>query len=466
MRSPFLLISLVLVLLLGVYTVHSQRGLLVAGTGWAAKRVCSGVFVAGRTQDSLSEASLPLPVPFELQATVDYPKKRVTSRIISSFLPASPSFAQYRSGLGCTLERPGNAALALDSVDVPFRRAHGLAPPPTVPIAAKTPDLEKALDWAFERSKGNPEAGLGTRAIVVLHDGAVVAERYAEGFSASTPLPGWSMAKSVTSAMVGLLAKQGRLDIMDPVGLKEWSAPDDPRAEITWDQLLRMSSGLSFSENYALPSSDAIQMLFGLERFAKGRYAATRPLEFEPNTHWSYSSGTSNVLQYAMLQRVFDGEVAEYLAFPHEALFAPIGMASAVLEPDANGTFVGSSFLYATAQDWARFGLLYLEQGQWNGEEILSQEWIRYTSSPTVTEPRGTYGAHWWLNADPKTGTRRMPSLDPNILIASGFEGQFVVVVPNHDLVVVRLGLDRGNRLDIERLTAQIVAGLASESGP
>ena len=237
--------------------------------------------------------------------------------------------------------------------------------------------------------------------------GAIVAERYAEGFSEDIPLPGWSMAKSVTSTIVGLLVDAGRIDIHAPVGLEEWSSPDDPRATITWDQLLRMSSGLSFAENYSRPSSDAIQMLFG-----------------------------------------------------------PIGMTSAVLEPDASGTYAGSSFLYATARDWARFGLLYLEQGSVDGDRILSPQWIAYTATPTPTEPAGTYGAHWWLNADPKTGTRRMPSLAPNILIASGFEGQSVVVVPDHDLVVVRLGLDRKDRLDIEELVAGVIAGLPADTSP
>ena len=297
--------------------------------------------------------------------------------------------------------------------------------------------------------------------MVVLQDGGIVAERYSEGFSASTRLPGWSMAKSVTSAIVGLLVDAGRIDRSARVGLDEWSSPGDPRAAITWDQLLRMSSGLSFDEDYSLPSSDAIQMLFGLERFAKGRYAALRPLEFEPDTHWNYSSGTSNLLQYALLTRVFEGDLAAYLAFPHRALFGRIGMSSAILEPDARGGYVGSSFLYATARDWARFGQLFLDEGEWQGQRILSREWAEYSATPTPTEPGGTYGAHWWLNANPETGSRRMPRLDPDILIASGFEGQYVVIVPKQDLVVVRLGLDRGTPLDIESLVAGIVDALA-----
>jgi CubicO group peptidase (beta-lactamase class C family) len=460
MRRAILLVVPLLAAAFAASAIHWQRGLPSAGTGWVAKRVCSGVFVAGRDQASLFGASLPLPVPIKIPAVINQADQSVTAHIDNVFLPASPATARYRPGLGCTLEGPGDAPSPLDALG--FKRP--LVREEATPLPTRTmknQSLEQALDRAFARSAEEAERGLGTRAVVVLHHGSVVTERYAKGFSATTPLPGWSMAKSVTNAMVGLLSDAGRLNIMAPVGLDEWSNPGDPRAAITWDQLLRMSSGLTFSENYTLPSSDAIQMLFGLDRFSKGRYAALRPLEFEPDTNWSYSSGTTNLLQYALLERAFDGDLPSYLAFPHKALFGPIGMASAVLETDARGVFVGSSFLYATARDWARFGLLYLEDGEWAGEQILSRKWIEYSGTPTPTEESGTYGAHWWLNADPATGTRRMSSLDPNILIASGFEGQSVVVVPDHDLVVVRLGLDRGNRLDIEDLTARIIAALS-----
>ena len=457
MRRGLLLLMGVL-LLFACLGIYAQRGLPASGSGWVAKRTCSGLFVAERSLESLVDASLPLPLPFDIPVVVDSTDRTVTARVKSLFLPEAPAVARYHPGFGCIVEGrkdevsafdEGKFKGALDSQQVarPFPKA-----------ASTIPGIEQAVDSAFRNDDTAP--GHGTRALLVVHKGQIIAERYAPGFSKTTPLAGWSMAKSVTSAIVGLLVDAGRIATDQPVGLAEWSAPGDPRGTITWDQLLRMSSGLSFSENYVLPSSDAIQMLFGLERFAKGRYAAMRPLAREPDTFWSYSSGTTNVIQYALLQNTFRGDLDAYLSFPHEALFSRIGMTSAVLEPDASGVYVGSSFLYATARDWARFGLLYLNQGEWNGQRILSREWIQYTGQPTPTEPAATYGAHWWLNADPESGTRRFPSLDPNLLIASGFEGQSITIVPDHDLVVVRLGLDRGKRLALEPVIAQIIENL------
>lgn len=444
-----ILFSLALFLALFVWQRHTP----LVGTGWVAKRICSAVFVSGRTTESAVEAALPLPIRIPVPFEVDREEKQVTAWFAHLF---ASSTARFRPGLGCTLDDPTGGASPLDRVR--------FAPPPQPqrPLRVHPPDprLDAAIATAFDPRDA---PGFGTRAVVVFRDGALAAEAYAEGFDHRTPLPGWSMTKSVTSAMVGLLADAGRLDPAQPVGLPEW-ADEDPRAALTWDQLLRMSSGLAFEERYLDPTSDATQMLFGNDRAARGRHAATYPLAHAPDTHWSYSSGTTNLLQYALLERVFDGDLAAYLRFPHEALFGPVGMTSAVLEPDASGVYVGSSHMFATARDWARFGQLYLDEGRVGARAILSPEWVAYSRRPTPTNAAGTYGAHWWLNADPPQGERRWPSLDPDVLAASGFEGQRVVVVPRHGLVVVRLGADRGPRFDIERLVARIVEALSPDA--
>ncbi|MEM9175198.1 MAG: serine hydrolase [Myxococcota bacterium] len=448
MSKMRLALGLAALFLLGL--VVWQRHLPIAGTGWVAKRLCSAVFVAGRTPEAAVEVSVPLPVPIPIPGVIDEETRSVTAYFANAF---APSTARYRDGLGCTLDDPDGAPTPLDTVD--------FAPSPSRPlplrVLAPDPALEEAVATAFDPGDA---PGYGTRAVVVFHRGALAAEAYAEGFDSRTPLPGWSMTKSVTSAMVGLLVDRGRIDPDAPVPLDVWT-DDDPRAAITWDQLLRMSSGLAFDEIYALPSSDALQMLFGIARTNRGRYAATRTLAHPPDTHWSYSSGTSNLLQHALLEVAFDGDLAAYLRFPHERLFGPTGMTSAVLEPDASGTYVGSSHMLATARDWARFGQLYLDDGRVGRRTVLSPGWIEYTRAPTPTNARGIYGAHWWLNADPAEGERRWPSLDADVFAATGFEGQYVIVVPGADLVVVRLGVDRGPRIDIEGLVARIVAVVA-----
>ena len=456
-KRSILLLVLAIVLLALVYP---QRSVPLAGTGWVAKRVCSGVFVTGRPPEALSEASLPLPLPIPIPFEVDTDDRSVTAYFAGSY---APSTARFRPGLGCTLVGPGASKSRLDGRSLP-RRPRTAA----LPTTASSEALIQAMDLAFPDPALTEGPDPQTRALVVVHRGQVIGERYAEGFSASTPLPGWSMTKSVTSAMVGLLQTAGKLDISAQVALDEWQINDDPRNPLTWDHLLRMSSGLSFSENYSLPNSDAIKMLFGSDRYSKGRYAAERPLEHEIDIHWSYSSGTTNLIQYALLERVFGGDLDAYLRFPAEALFGPLDMESAVLEPDESGVFVGSSHMFATARDWARFGLLFLNDGvvatgDSAGTRLLSREWIEYSRRPTKTNTEGIYGAHWWLNTtpqNPSNGEPRMPKLPTNIIIASGFEGQYIFVVPDHDLVVVRLGLDRGKRVDIESVVAEIVETL------
>lgn len=440
-------LSLLAVLLVGLAGLAVwQRHVPLVGTGWVAKRLCSAVFVSGRTPEDAVEVAIPLPIPLPIPGVVDRENRSVTAYFANLFVPST---ARFRPGLGCTLDDPEGAPSPLDAVAFEPR------PEPLRPlrVLAPNPALDAAVETAFDPTDA---FGYGTRAVVVFHRGALAAEGYADGFDHRTPLPGWSMTKSVTSAMVGLLADRGRLDVMSPVLLDEWPA-GDPRQAITWDELLRMSSGLDFREVYEQASSDATQMLFGTERTRRGRYAATRGLAHPPDTFWSYSSGTTNLLQYAMLEKVFDGDLAAYLRFPHEALFGPVGMASAVLEPDASGVYVGSSHMLATARDWARFGQLYLDHGRVGSRTILSPSWIEYTRRPTPTNDQGRYGAHWWLNADPSEGERRWPSLGPDVYAATGFEGQYVVVLPSEELVVVRLGVDRGPRIDIEGLVARVL---------
>lgn len=438
-------LALVLFALLFTTCVVTQRNVPLAGTGWVAKRLCSGVFTAGRAPKDVVEARPPIPAPISHE--IDREAGSVRAWFAGGF---AESVARYRPGLGCTLDDPAGEPTPLDRVAVALPETY------SKPLRVLEPDpkLDAAIATAFDEEAAS---GFGTRAVVVFEQGALAGERYARGFDAETRLTGWSMTKSVTNAMVGILVRQGRIDPAARVGLDVWNTPGDPRGAVTWDQLLRMSDGLSFLELYIWPASDATQMLFGAHRRARGRFAATRELAHAPGTHWNYSSGSTNVLQYAMLETVFGGDLDAYLRFPHETLFGPLGMASAVLEPDASGVYVGSSHMFATARDWARFGQLFLDGGKTPAGPVLSEEWVTYSATPTPTQPKGIYGAQWWLNADPAEGERRYPDVDANVMIASGYEGQFVVVVPDAELVVVRLGFDPGGGFPIDALVRAVV---------
>jgi CubicO group peptidase (beta-lactamase class C family) len=296
--------------------------------------------------------------------------------------------------------------------------------------------LQKALDVAFaEPSPDNPRK---TRAVIVVYDGRLAAERYAPGFHKDMPLLGWSMSKSVTNALVGIQVKAGKLDTMAPAQVKEWQQAGDPRRDITLDQLLRMSDGQEFEESY-LPPDDTTRMLY--ESFDFAAYAAGKSLAAKPDARWNYSSGTANIIA-RIVRRTAEKRYAHYYDFIRDEFFDKIGMYSAVMEPDASGTFVGSSYTFATPRDWARFGLLYLQDGVWQGELIFPEGWVKYTTTPTPQAPRGEYGALFWLNAGSPSHPedRRWPSAPRDAFAALGFQEQKVIIIPSKNLVLVRFG--------------------------
>jgi CubicO group peptidase (beta-lactamase class C family) len=288
--------------------------------------------------------------------------------------------------------------------------------------------------------------------------GHIVAERYAPGFDATMPLIGWSMTKMATNALVGIAVQNGKLALADKELLPEWRG--NRRRDITLDQLLRMTSGLSFNEDYEDHSSDVIQMLF--VKGDKAGLAASKPLQYSPGSHWSYSSGTSNIIARVLRQRF--AEERDYLRFPREQLFQPLGMRSVVLEPDESGTFVGSAFMYASARDWARLGLLYLHDGVWHGRRLLPEGWVSYSLMPTRGAPDARYGAHIWLKLPQSPGLGE-PAMPKDAYYMLGHDQQIVAVVPSRDLVIVRLGLTReGSAWDHARDLAPIVQ--AASPGP
>lgn len=295
------------------------------------------------------------------------------------------------------------------------------------------------FDTLVEKAFAHSEELGETHAFLAVKGGKLIFEKYAEGFGPHDTYKSWSMAKSLTHALIGILARDGKIDIHAPADVPEWHG-DDARAQITLDQLLRMSSGLAFREDYDPDHpSDVIEMLWGAGKDDAAHFAASFPLAHAPGSFWSYSSGTSNIVARCAA-RALDKSGPEFEAFMRRELFDVIGMKSATPKFDAAGTFIGSSFCFAEARDFARFGLLYLRGGVWDGRQVLPEGWVDYARTPTPQTPQafqdeGPYGAHWWLGMG-----------GPGSFSANGFEGQFTLIVPDLDMVFVRHGRSPGEQ--------------------
>ena len=459
-KKVLLGLVIVIALLLGYMAYYASKNGPI-GTGYTAKILCSSVFVSMRDPEAVLNEDLAIARKNFISAEVDYEGKSVTASIMGLIKRC----AIFREGLGCTLiigtsEDALRKQAVVDRKRLP-RETTGL-PWPTgdlisteeLPPGMGTQALNAARDEAF--SEPDPDRPRRTRAVVVVYDGHIIAERYAPGFSQETALIGWSMTKSVTSALTGILVGQGKLSIEGRAPVPEWSGPGDPRRAVTLDHLLRMSSGLEFLEEYeSNPRSDCNVMLFASHDAAA--YAIDKPLEAEPGSKWSYSSGTTNIIS-RIIRHAVGGTDADYLAFPRRELFDKIGMRSVIIEPDPSGTFLGSSNMYATARDWARFGLLYLQDGAWEGERILPEGWVEYTRTPTPhAPPDKPYGAQFWLNTGEKE--RWLPSLPADLYSARGYEGQYITIIPSRKTVVVRLGcaVDHKDSWDHESFIASIL---------
>lgn len=447
--------GIVLLVAVAGYGLVQLREVMMVGAGFYAKTLCSGVFVSARPPEAVIAEDV---LADQTDALTVY-DSRVDrqSQIVEVWAPSgfASQRAVYREGYGCHLDLADNEAdlPPIAPVDAPPADAlwpEGQRVAPDLPGAARE-KLDDVLDSAF--SESDRERLKRTRAVVVVHRGRIVAERYAEGFTAQTPQLGWSMAKSVTNALAGALEARGWITVERPARVAQWQDPNDPRREITLDNLLRMSSGLEFDETYDALLSDVRVMLF--LRGDKAAFAADMPLECPPGSCWNYSSGTSNVVA-AILQDAAEDEGA---AIARDYLFAPIGMHTAVFEPDAAGTLVGSSYVYASARDWARLGLLYLHGGDWFGETIFSPAWLDYTLQPSSTN--AGFGAHVWLSPprwNDADAAREIPDDDFYFL---GHDGQMVAVIPSRETVIVRLGLTRiEGPFDHARLVRDVLAAL------
>ncbi len=413
-------------------------------TGYSAKMACSCMFLGQRNLGSVEEQELgnfPLKLA-KLELNKD-------SSVTASIAGMAKQTALYRPGLGCTLVNelskaqikaqswllPAIPLVNPDTINWP---AGDRIPVDTAGLFHLAADKEAMLRTAVQAAftDQQPDQPLRTRAVVVVHKGKLVAEQYAPGYDRHHRQLSWSMAKSITGTLVGMLVKQGRLTINQPAPVKEWQHAADARAEISLENLLQQTSGLDFEENYS-KSTDATNMLFRKADMAA--YTAAHPLKDKPGTQFYYSSGNSNILSGIIRTTLTD---SFYHRFPYEQLFYKLGMYSAVMEVDASGNFVGSSYVFATARDWARLGMLYLQKGNWMGEQLLPENWVALATRPVSVAPMGEYGYQVWLNAGSagNSAQRKFPELPTDLYYFSGFEGQYVFIIPSQELVIVRLG--------------------------
>ncbi len=450
-----ILIFIVALLIAALAIIFNQVAPILSGFG--AKDLCSCVFVGGRNETSVLENELG-GLPFSLGTfKVSFEDSSATGSVFG----LARVKAIYRKGLGCTLVREKSAGeikkdlpslniirpVLSDTLPWPYG-TKVLDKPPENVNAVK---LKAAVDKAF--TEDTPDVKKNTRAVVVIYKNKLIIERYAPGFDRNSPQLGWSMSKSITNAMIGMLVQEGKLDIYAPAPVSVWKDPQDPRHRITIDQLLRMSSGLEWEEVYSKKSSVTI-MLY--EKANMGLYAASQKLQYQPDEKWYYSSGTTNILQMMMRDMLGD---SGYYSFLYDKLFYKLGVRTAVFEPDASGTLVGSSYMWASARDWARLGLLFLNDGVWNGERILPEGWTKYSSTPTPGAPQGKYGAQFWLNAGSAghPDDRVMPDVPADAFYMDGYEGQTVLIVPSKHAVIVRLGQNKKGAFDFNHFLASVL---------
>jgi CubicO group peptidase (beta-lactamase class C family) len=419
-------------------------------TAFAARGMCSGVFVMDRQAERVSKEDLSF-FPISLAKTkIDYEEKSVTARVLG----LAKRKAVFREGLG--------AVLVLDLPEDELKARTVLRPDPgydpdTIPwpkgdlITASLPEgvkydkLNSIVENAFDGADAEPFKK--TLAVAIVYDDVLIREKYLDPSDESTLFHGWSQSKSITNAMIGILVKDGKLDVNKSPDIPEWK--NDGRNEITLDHLLHMTDGLHFVENY-FDISEVTRMLYTCDDMYQ--FSISNPLEHSPGTIWNYSGGTVNILSGIIRNTI--GDDSAYYAFPYEELFYRIGMLHTFFETDGAGTFVGSSYIYASARDLARFGLLYMRDGIFAGDTIFQKGWVEYSRTP-ATGSSGQYGALFWLQK--KDG--KYPNMPEDMFFTDGFQGQRVFIIPSKKLVVVRLGYSMKN-FDMNDFLEEIISTL------
>ena len=442
--------------------------------GQQAIMMCNGLFTSNRTLERVFAQELAyLRQPVGTAAGGDYEVDRQRRAVSVGNAATGPVMrAVFREGVGCVIMSPDQTWADVDSLP-----ALDLAPPPGNPATTAWPDgdlitdkalpsgvdpaaLQAASNWAFTRQSAEQV----TLSLLVVHGGKIIHERYAPGVDMTTRTRTWSTAKSIAAALIGILVDGRKMSLDEPLGL-DWlprtRAPEkDPRRAITLRHVLNMSSGLETVDNGGLEYATGSGMAYWAGASSVSG-ALNRGLIREPGTSWDYENYDTLLAVNAMKRAI--GSDQDYLQFPRKVLLDRIGMRNTLLSTDRFGDFILSSQVYTNARDLARFGMLHLQDGMWGGERLLSKEWISFVRTPApATAGRGNeYGGHWWLVPDKRTDVPK------DAYATAGNRGQFVIVVPSHDLVIVRRGLDYGRQgFDRWDLTREVLKSIKATMQP
>ncbi len=389
----------------------------VAG-GMAAKLGCSARHITGLAPEQVTADLASYSAAY---GWVTITNRDADRRVEARLGPGKTHSATYRPVIGCTLDIGDTGPL--DNLTL------------AVPAARKLANSGTADALLAHQLTQDNAAGLHSRALLAMHDGQIVGEAYAPGFANTTPLLGWSMGKSLIAILLGRMEMESGLKVSETALFEEWQ---DDRSKISIENLLQMSSGLEFEEIYA-PGSDATRMLFN--EYSASNVALKKPAAYAPGSHFAYSSGTTNILSRLLFDRL-GGTPEKAYQFLQTSVLAPLGMADTVVESDPSGVFVGSSYVYASARNWAQLGQLLLSDGVYNGQRLLSSDWIRRATTPNTSNNEPRYGYQLWLN---RGGTElRWPDLPPDAFAMQGNRAQIVLMIPSRKLVFVRLGWTAG----------------------
>ncbi len=439
-----ILFAIIIILLAGAYYINS---LLTIITGYAAKNLASGVFVSGRTQEDMESHDLNFSFIAKANNTVDYENMKVTSRFLWG-----KSEAVYRERFGVTLLRDIEEEELL-SISFPEGIAPGysgdtIAWPMGNIIPEINPDIQNNdIQALSDKIVKEDLYGGDNYAALVIHKGIPVAESYDDRFDRNTRFLSWSMGKSVMNGLIGIKIKLDQsIGIDNLVEFDDWEEEKEASG-LTLNNLLQMQSGLQWNEDYG-NRSDVTVMLHEAYDFAA--YTYSKDFEYVPGTHWYYSSGTTNIVSY-FLRKTFDSD-DQYYSFPYQELFYKIGITDAVFETDPSGTYVGSSYIYMTARDYARFALLYLQDGMFCGERILPEGWVDYSTSE-ASASEGEYGAFFWLN---RGGS--IEGAPEDMFMCVGHDGQRIFIIPSEELIIVLLGYSPSGTIDYSRLVEGVLS--------
>lgn len=444
-------LSLVIILAIVVYTQYPKLNIIA---GYAAKNMSSNIFIAKRDFNHIHMVDNNVPSIKIAKTEVNSDTKITTSSVFG--LLSRKVF--FREGQGSVV------------IDDDFDTKQHFLKPTRTPNTSTLPypygtgkpvhstfsnidynKLNSSINEQFKEK--NTEFKNHTRSVLVIYKNHIIAEKYGDNFDKNTRFLGWSMAKSLLSGVIGALEFDKEFDIEKPVAdvlnLNEWKK--DNRSKITTNHLLKMTSGLEWEEDYT-KISDVTKMLFLERDMTKSQ--SNKDLEFEPGTHFNYSSGTTNLIS-GVLRSQFKTQ-QEYLDFPYTHLIDKIGMNSLIFETDMEGNFVGSSYAWATTRDWAKFGLLYLNNGNWNGTQIFSKEWAEYTATPSEAS-NYSYGAQFRT-----TTLKGFPNSPKDMYYAYGYHGQFTIIIPSMDIIIVRMGLTHKNKNDIYSDTNKLIKDVIS----